>query len=302
MMKRLIRNILIFVVLLIAADLTFGIAMRYMQSHARGGRTKTNYYSFTKTNEDILLFGSSRCLHHYNPAIISDSTGMTCQNVGLDGYGIIYHYAKLTSILQFHTPKVIVYDLVKSFDIDVDASFDKYVAGLRPFYGLGKTEDIVEDIDHMERYKNISSLYKYNRVFLEILIDNVRPMISAESNGYAPMDKEMTIIPEIHQDTLTKVMDPTKKKYFQKFINICKEKNIKLIFAVSPSYKKTSAIAYEPIRKMCEEESIPFLDYYSCKDIVDNKDFFADSFHLNRKGADKFSQLFASELKSYIQK
>ena len=69
-------------------------------------------HSVLGTNEDILIFGSSRALHHYNPEIIEDSLGMTCYNVGSGGQNIYFHLALLESTLERYTPEIVILELM----------------------------------------------------------------------------------------------------------------------------------------------------------------------------------------------
>ena len=64
-----------------------------------GGRGRDNYIC-DKSVDDILIFGSSRAVHHYNSSMIEDSLGMSCYNCGDDGNGIILSYGRLSMISQ----------------------------------------------------------------------------------------------------------------------------------------------------------------------------------------------------------
>ena len=88
-MKKYIRNILLFFVAIVVIDLLFGVVCQYLNDHSKGGGIKSRYYVCKESNEDVLIFGSSRAKHHYVPDIIEDSLSMTCYNTGEDGNGII---------------------------------------------------------------------------------------------------------------------------------------------------------------------------------------------------------------------
>ena len=81
-------------------------------------------------------------------------------------------------------------------------------------------------------------------------------------------------------------------------IDICKENNIKLVFAASPHYKTASFIRYAPIIKICKEKQIPFISFYNDEEISLNKKYFIDSKHMNIEGAKLFTKKFVHELKS----
>ena len=73
--------------ILVVVDVTFGYLNRFMIKGAKGGQTYCQDYICNHSNEDIIMMGSSRMRHHYNPVIIEQLTGMSCYNAGEDGGG-----------------------------------------------------------------------------------------------------------------------------------------------------------------------------------------------------------------------
>ncbi len=121
-------------------------------------------------------------------------------------------------------------------------------------------------------------------------------------NGYIPLTKPYSY-PNILETAKTPDhTDPLKIQYLYKFINLCKEHNIELVFMVSPAYTIADADMYEPLKKIANEYDIPFLDYHSSKTFIDNPDYFEDVGHLWDKGARIFTYMFASDLKNIIEK
>ena len=116
-MKRFVIKILVFLAIMFILDRGFGLAMKYLQDHAKGGYVGHHNYILHQANEDILIFGSSRAIHHYNPQIIEDSLGMSCYNCGQDGNGIVLFYGWWQMIKERYQPKMIVYDVNPSFDL-----------------------------------------------------------------------------------------------------------------------------------------------------------------------------------------
>lgn len=64
-MKKFIIRILTFFAVVAMIDVAFGYVCRYLNSHAKGGDTLNHYYIAKECDKDILIFGSSRCMHHY---------------------------------------------------------------------------------------------------------------------------------------------------------------------------------------------------------------------------------------------
>ena len=114
---KFIRKIALFFLLLIVLDFSIGQAFNYMSVHSKGGYVAHHNHIIDKTHEDILIFGSSRAIHHYNPEIISKDLNMTCYNAGQDGNGIILFYGWWKLISQRYHPKLIIYDITTGFDL-----------------------------------------------------------------------------------------------------------------------------------------------------------------------------------------
>ena len=89
-MKLFFIRLFLFLGLAFWVDFSIGEILSYMDSHARGGISKWNYYLTRESKADIYIFGSSRANHHYVSSILKDSLQGDCINCGLDGNGIIY--------------------------------------------------------------------------------------------------------------------------------------------------------------------------------------------------------------------
>lgn len=92
-------------------------------------------HSVLGTTEDILIFGSSRALHHYIPTILEDSLGMTAYNVGSGGQNIFFHLALLEAALERYTPKAAIFELMTLDFVLTPSEWDKEkLSVLLPFY------------------------------------------------------------------------------------------------------------------------------------------------------------------------
>lgn len=195
-MKKFVRNILIFFAVVAVIDVAFGFACRYLNSHAKGGDTKLHYFVTNECEADILIFGSSRAFHHYDPRIIEDSLGMSCYNCGTDGNGVVFLYSRLLMMTERYTPKVIIYDICKSFDVDEGDNM-KYFKWQKRYYDKPGVSDVFEIVSTNEKYKMWSQLYSYNGDFIQMLMDNIHPMQEFNVGGYRPVNKTMTYDPKI---------------------------------------------------------------------------------------------------------
>lgn len=298
-MKKYIVRIFFFFAIVALIDVAFGYACRYLNSHAKGGDTQNHYYIAKECDKDILIFGSSRCMHHYVPKIIEDSLGMSCYNCGVDGNGIVYLYSRLMMMTERYTPKVVIYDIHAGFDV-ADGDDMKYLKWQKRFYDEPGLKDFFLKVNPMEQYKMCSMLYRYNDDFIQMLSDNIHPIREVEYGGFRPVNKRMKYIPEVKEPAQIEYWDPIKKDCMVGLIEICKEKGIKLIFSYSPCFGGVRPSCDNIIKQFVAEKSLVLLDHYADYAFCMNTDYFYDSVHMNNTGASAYTRMLIGELKEHI--
>lgn len=294
-MKKYIRNILLFFIAIVVIDQLFGAVCQYLNDNSKGGGIKSRYYVCKESNEEVLIFGSSRAKHHYVPDIIEDSLSMTCYNTGEDGNGIIMCYGFLKMITRRYIPKVIIYD-ISGYDIYQDDNM-KYLDLIKPYYYEPGIDSIFWKVAPKTRLMMLSNLYRYNTTCLRVLGNYLLPMDSYPK-GYSALYKTMEYEPEMKKNAI-KAVDDLKLYYFEKFIKLVKEKGIHLICCVSPIYRAPKlGEKYEKIEKLCKHYDVPYLYCGAEESIFEQKKFFKDRTHMNDKGARYYTSKLMSVIKT----
>ncbi|MDP4277442.1 MAG: hypothetical protein Q8914_07380 [Bacteroidota bacterium] len=298
-MKKFVIRIVLFLVIASVIDVCVGYCFAFLQRGAKGGDTLKDNYICRQTKEDILIFGSSRAIHHYNPIIIQDSLHLSCYNCGQDGNGIILMFGRYKIISERYHPKIIIYDVCDGYDLLVGEDNHKYLAYLRPYYNECKSVDsIFWNIDYTEKYKMFSKMYQYNSKFIQLLGDYLHPMQDLGFNGFRPYKQTMNYEPKIKNDIrkTTYSYDSLKLTYFKEMIKMAKGKTI-LIFVASPAYKATDSRVFAPLKEICKQNNVSFLDYYCDPEISTNRMYFQDPSHLNGTGADAFTKKIIPQIR-----
>jgi len=301
-MKKFLVKIALFFIAVAIIDFIFGKCCDYMYEHSQSGDTRKINYAVQECTADVLVMGSSRANHHYNPQILSDSLGLSVYNLGIDGSGVILMDGFYQLISQRYVPKLIIYELTPSFDFEknvADANNSRYLSQLKPYYRNDCLKQLFDDVDSRERIKLYSGFYRYNTSFLNL----VRFYFSGSEvtgDGYSPLDGVMTNwssfkVPQQFQ------IDSLKILYLHKFIQDCKNNGTKLVFAVSPRYGATSSVEYQPGFKVCEEEGCLVLDFFCDTSFVSTVEYYKDSYHLNSQGADAYTKVLTNKLKTIIK-
>lgn len=296
-MKRFVLRLFVFLFLMFILDYGFGMAMKYMQDHAKGGYVRHHNYILHQANEEILIFGSSRAIHHYNPKIITDSLGMSCYNCGQDGNGIVLFYGWWQLIEDRYHPKMIIYDVNPNFDLLVSEDNHKYLGWLRSEYENKRVKQIFEDIDPTEKYKMHSMMFRYNSKFLQIITDCIHPLFRISSNGYLPYQGKMDKMRIKYKKNEDIRIDSLKLRYIHEFVKDTKKCGVKLVFVASPIWYGTDEKEINCIKNISKMYNIPFYDFSNNNSYVHKDVLFKDGNHLNSKGAD----LFTSELSHLLK-
>ena len=116
-MGKFLIKVAVFLAIVAGVDRLAGLSFKALEHSARGGFTKRDSFICDQLETDVLIMGSSRCVRHYNPQVISDSLRLSCYNAGQMGNGIILNYGRLRMIKERKQPSVIIYDLHPEFDI-----------------------------------------------------------------------------------------------------------------------------------------------------------------------------------------
>lgn len=295
-MKKFLIYAGIFFAIIVVIDAAFGFSARYLNSHAKGGDTFNHYHTTQEITDSVIVFGSSRAIHHFNPRILEDSLGMTAYNCGVDGNGIIYNFGRLLNITHRYTPLLIIYDVIPAFDMEKD-DCSKYLQWQKRWYDLPGIPEIFQDVNPMEKYKMQSNLYRYNRSFLQMLSDNIKPRQEMAYKGFKPIHETMAVVIDRTDHNLPAQWSDLKLKYFQKFVDLCREKNIRLVISFSPWYNAHGSGIYNHFREFARNNNLEIIDLYTDSELIHDPANFADISHLNSAGADKFTSRFISQLK-----
>lgn len=301
-MLKFLLKLAIFSIIIVIIDFLSGKFFHYWMDNITTGTVgKENYIAY-QSDEDVLIFGSSRADYHYNPRIISDSLGMTCYNCGASGYGIIAAYGRLSMIQKRHHPKIIIYDVTKNFDLLKTDNYNN-IGLFKRYYEKNKIKDILNDIDSTEKYKMISQLYRYNSDFLNdpFYIFKPRPTkrLADKDFGFHPQKGEFNKMKLRGIDSNTLDIDDLKLKYIEKFIDI--SDGSQLFFVASPTWYGLDSLYYSLIIDICKRKNVSWLNFSNNPKYVHNNAFFKDGMHLNDKGADEFTKDFVRALRPLLK-
>ena len=296
-MRSFIYKIIVFISLLFIVDRLIGYVMGELRSTAIGGNTEREEYIANKATENILIYGSSRALDHYNPDVLSDNLGLSCYNCGQDESGIVLFYPRYKMMSKRNNPKIIIYDIYIQDLYGKDN--EKYLSRLKPYYSNKDVKEMFSIVDNLSKYKMFSHIYQHNSTLYDVLKDNFINNHIFQKGFYSIMTGTLDYEPAGTR-TRHEPLDFFKVSYLENFIKETKDK-CQLFFCISPVYKSTSNKDFEPIKILCKKYNIPLLNHYCDTLFTNHKEFFSNVNHLNRNGADLYSKIIVNEIKNKLE-
>lgn len=296
--RRFFLSLIAILAIVVAIDLAIGLAGDYLVGHAKGGDTGRHEYINRHMTEPVVVMGSSRASHHYDPRILADSLGKPAYNAGADGNGIVHAYMQLTNILSRYKPEIIIYDFYGQYDYSHEPDLTTYLTPQRSYYGRGNDalDSVFHAVDSSERLKMLSGAYRYNSRFVQLLSDNLKPQ-QQNIMGYVPLENTGM---ELHRPSPwpSHDIDALKLEYLRRFAEKCHDAGTSLFMVVSPYYFPTEDPQIPAkVAGIFRTYGVVLLDYSADPEFAGERRYWSDTNHLSEDGAAAFTRRVASDIK-----
>ena len=312
-MKKFIKHFLLFVapivILAYFVDVFISNNLKKCNGVAIGEFSTWNDLNEGKINSDIVIYGSSRAWKHLSPKIITQKTNISAYNLGIEGHNfwlqnlrhkILFKKNKKPKLIIF---SVDIFTLQKNKDLYNSEQFLPYMLWNNQieettisYNGFNRFDYNMPLIRYYGKYKEV---VKAVSVFLKPTNNKIKRV-----NGYQGQNKKWS-------DDFSKAKLKMKKYkisldektvvLFEKFLKDMNEEGVKVVFVYTPEYiegqkfiegRKELISLYT---KYSEQYHVPFYDF-SNDAICYRKDFFYNSNHLNKVGAELFTRKFVDTL------
>lgn len=302
------RILLFFSVLAISIycfDLSIKVALRRVSTGEVGA---LNRALTGRANAQIVINGSSRAVVHYDPHILQKTTKKTVFNNGRNASHTDLQYALLKEYLKVNLKPDLV---IQNLDI----------------HTFETTEEIYEPAQYIpylkneQLYQNLYSIdaavWKWRVLPLYGIAVQDTKMIWLNSlpkllfrgdqlnSGYFPSERSWTgefdrFLSE-NPNGFVKRIDSDCVIALENIIKLCKLSGIKVLLIYSPEYREAQSLTknrqevFTKFNEIARTYEVSFWDY-SHSQISTNRNFFYNSQHLNRNGAEEFSADIARRL------
>lgn len=262
-----------------------------------------------KIDADLLIQGSSRARVHINPEKIASALHMSSYNIGMDGQKAPIQQLRLKEFLRLNKePKIILHSLdifmfSKTDELYLPEQFYPYllfnwntITELLPYKGFSSADFIIPGFRYRGKQTLLDeafSLKPYSSTRQTKRILGYQPEDQTWSNDFENQKKKAG---SIHIS-----VDSGFIKQFEAYIVESLQRDIKIILVYSPeyiegqSYSTNRAELFQIWEGLSAKYNIPFYNY-SGDSISYNQDYFYNVQHLNRIGAEKFTDVLVSDL------
>jgi len=306
MNKKGLYKILLFLLLIVVLDRSLGILVSKLALKYKFDR-RIELLVNDQLEKDILVIGSSKALNGIDPTIIQENTGMSCYNLGVSGSNIEFHETILDLILQTKNyPKKIIYNIDDPGTLIVSEGVMVYrKEELYPYVYNDYVNTIIADkLDKSVWATKVSAIYHQNVNLVTAIKYLIRgketpdyEINNVDENGANLMEGHQVDHEnmEIFKPNSTYNIEYEHMPYKDALLRIidkCKKNDIQLIFVFSPSFV-TPTIGFKDRIIELTGNKVPIFDY--SQEFRENTLFYNFE-HLNKKGAQKYSNLLSKEL------
>ena len=311
-MKKYFKNIMLFFlfIVLLAYPLDLLISHNLKKSNYAWGEYNTwNDIYNGKVNSEIVIYGSSRAWRHIDPEFLENKFSLPTYNLGIDGHNFwLQHLRHKTLLKNNKKPRYII----MSIDIwSFQKSTELYNAEqFLPYMLLNK--DI---INYTNSYKGFTSL-DYHLPLVRYVANKKAVVQSIENSIFFPKTKSKRkkgyqgwggVWNNDFNNAKQKMkhyeakLDSKLLDLFDAFLVECKEKEVEIILVYTPEYIEGQSFAKNRkeiiniFENFSEKHKIPFLDY-SSNEICTKKEYFYNASHLNKTGAELFTNILNNDL------
>ena len=314
MKKRFITNTLLIVIILFVAV----FSMDYIITKGLKKSNSIYFNNLTKIfngnlDTDLLIMGSSKAYVQISPTIIENKLNIRSHNIALDGNPFFVQSVLFDKFLQYNNmPKFVIQVVSNSTLTSNENSNEIYLyQKFLPYFDDIDVRDML-----MSSEKNISKFIRYipilkfhgQKLFIAEGILSFFGVNNSSKNlqkGFNPQNKQwdnkmydkfIEINRKKNAIQSDKFDNQTLEKFVQ-YIKKCKQNNIELILVYPPIYHKSQNNLVDEYHSLAKNHKIKFYDFSHYHKLSLDRNYFYDSQHLNKKGA----EIFTSDLSDLIK-
>ncbi len=263
-----------------------------------------NWYDLMQgtIDADIVAMGNSRTFVHINPIILDSVLDVNSYNLGFDGSSINRQIKKYNLYRKFNRkPKLIIQN--------IDNITLHYLVGyeMEQFFPYFWNMSLRKEFFSSEPFSIWDKYIPFYRYYHNLGYKDIYHLITStkrnQTKGFQGKDLPWDGTRFRQIDTVLFVLNDESASMFDDYLCKVKDEGINIVFVYTPTYIGLTKKMYsyhqqmhDNFQKYANKYNIPILDYTDL-DICYDTAFFYNSMHLNKKGADIFTDSLANDIK-----
>jgi hypothetical protein len=260
----------------------------------------------------LLILGSSRAACQFVPGVFERECGMSVWNAGMTGATLPLFRTTLEAWLQNHpAPEAVIINLdIHSLGDGHDTVFD-YPRYFPFLHNEALYRGLCRQDKQFAAYRWLAP-YAMAQGNTRLLNAGLRGWLHSDTanlqGGYEASVKRGYTGPMSTLITRGKAILPTAgyREELHLLLTLCRMKGIKPVLVISPLWmvRQQHITNYDELcmefRQMANSHEVPLFDF-SGADLSRHEEYYTDPAHLNRTGAEKFSELAALKIGNYLR-
>lgn len=246
---------------------------------------------------DLVAQGSSRTWVQISPAILDSILCINSFNLGIDGSAINRQVQKYNIYRKRNSkPKVIIQN-IDAWSLGYSIGYEK--EQFFPFFWDYDVRKTFFSTEPFSRKEKTIPFFRYHGMNPKMFLHRFPRTLS---KGYLGMNREWNGEEYMKIDSINFKVNDTTLALFDNYLNNTTSEGTKVVFVYAPVYfgatnKMSNADEMHTVYKnLADKYDIPILDYsemWICRDTA----YFYNAMHLNKKGAEIYSDSLANGIK-----
>ena len=248
-----------------------------------------------KIDADVIAMGSSRIYRHIDPTIVDSILSVKSYNLGMKSALFNRQYHKYNLYRKYNRKP---YLIIQNIDFDtlgyrVGHEKEQFMPY---FWNIPMRKEIISN-EPFSRWEKLLPLYRYRGYDL-FLTSTPRTL----TKGYSSYNLSWDGVALAQIDSIPFNYNDVSAKMFDEYLSQAKAEGINVLFVYTPLFigatKKIHNIedVYATFQSYADKYDIPILDY-TYMDICYDTTYFFNATHLNKLGAEIFSDSLANDIK-----
>ena len=292
-MRLFLKRLLVFLLLLAAvlppADFLFSRRARLSTRPSIEGWYNLLY---GQIDADLVILGSSRAKNHVDPDILDSVLHTNSYNLGMSGTRIEMQLAQY-ELYRAHNKKPDV--IVHCIDVFSLLPMTR-VYNREQYFPFLWDRDFRKKVFPLVRFTLAERFIPFFRYYPTYMSDLLHRDSSSTRKGFHPLDLKWD------SPTVKPVpfgMEERERSLFEQYVEKASNEGIRMVFVLPPLYYRKQVQNLDKMldyyTELGNRYQIPLLNYYPSEICRDSTNFM-DSNHLNRQGAEAFSDSLARDL------